>query len=171
MTMTDNKPTTAVKSAVKDFTSGLACSQAVLAAFAERYGLSRGHALRLAAAFEGGTGMRADTCGALIGVYLVLGLEYGGIDPKDVDAKQTTVRKVNEATRLFRERNQDRLTCRDLLDCDISTSDGLEKALKKRLFARRCPRFVCDAVLIAEELLDKSELCDVSQPGQSEDEK
>lgn len=38
----------AVKAATEDFVSGLACSQAVLAAFAGRYGLGREHALRLA---------------------------------------------------------------------------------------------------------------------------
>jgi C_GCAxxG_C_C family probable redox protein len=158
-----------VKSAVKDFTSGLACSQVVLAAFAERYGLSRDHALRLAAAFEGGTGMQADTCGALVGVYLVLGLEYGGTDPGDLTAKQTTAGKVNDATRLFRECNRDRLTCRDLLGCDISTPEGLDKALQEGVFRKRCPRFVRDAVRVAEELLDKGEPCSVSH-GQSEDE-
>lgn len=143
-----------VKSAVKDFTRGLACSQAVLAAFAERYGLSRDHALRLAAAFEGGTAMQADACGALIGAYLVLGLEYGGIDPKDVAAKQKTAEKVREAARLFAERNQGHIDCRDLIECDISQPDGLQNALKKRLFRRNCPRFVRDAVQIVEELLD-----------------
>mgnify|MGYP006282991141 CR=1 FL=1 len=142
-----------VKAAVKDFMSGLACSQAVLAAFADRYGLSRKHALRLAAAFEGGTAMQADVCGALVGVYLVLGLEYGGVDPKDVDAKQRTAEKVRQAARLFAERNQGKTDCRELIDCDISQPEGLQKALRKRLFRRRCPRFVRDAVQVAEELL------------------
>lgn len=142
------------KAAVKDFTGGYACSQAVLAAFADRYGLSRDHALRLAAAFEGGTAMQADTCGALVGVYLVLGLEYGGIDPKDVDAKHKTAEKVREAARRFAERNQGYTDCRDLIDCDISCPDGLDTALKERLFRRRCPRFVRDAVQVAEELLN-----------------
>lgn len=141
------------KAAVKDFTGGHACSQAVLAAFADRYGLSRDHALRLAAAFEGGTAMQADVCGALVGAYLVLGLEYGGIDPADVDAKHKTAEKVREAARLFAERNQGHTDCRDLIDCDISCPDGLDTALKKRLFRRRCPRFVRDAVQVVEELL------------------
>ena len=151
----------AVKAATADFASGLACSQAVLGAFADRYGLSRDHALRLAAAFEGGTGMQADICGALVGVYLVLGLEYGGTDPKDMGAKQTTARKVNEATRLFRECNQDKLTCRDLLGCDISTPDGLDEAVSGNVFRKHCPRFVRDAVRIAERLLDG---CEQSAP-------
>ena len=148
---------TMVKSAVKDFKSGLACSQAVVGVFAERYGLSRDHALRLAAAFEGGTGMRAGTCGALAGVFLVLGLEYGGTDPKDVTAKQITAAKVNEAIRLFGTCNQGELTCRELLGCDISTPEGLDEALRKKIFGRRCPGFVSDAVRIAAELLGEPE--------------
>lgn len=156
--MNNNKQTPAsltVKSAVKDFTDGLACSQAVLAAFADRYGLSREHALRLAAAFEGGTAMQADVCGALVGAYLVLGLEYGGIDPNDVETKHKTAEKVREAARLFAERNQGHIDCRDLMECDISSPVGLDLALKKGLFDRQCPRFVRDAVQIAEELIEK----------------
>ncbi len=143
------------KAARKDFLSGLACSQAVLAAFADRYDLSRECALRLAAAFEGGTGMQGDTCGALVGVYLVLGLEYGGIDPEDLGAKQLTAEKVNEATRLFKECNKGRRTCCELLGCDISTDEGLNEALRRELFQRRCPAFVRDAVRIAEQLLEE----------------
>ncbi|MFW5803531.1 MAG: C-GCAxxG-C-C family protein [Verrucomicrobiota bacterium] len=158
--ITEKKAQTAskrTKAAVKDFTSGLACSQAVLAAFADRYGLSRDHALRLAAAFEGGTAMQADACGALTAAYIILGLEYGGIDPKDENAKQKTAEKVREAAKRFAERNQGHTDCRDLIDCDISQPDGLDTALKKRLFRRRCPRFVRDAVQIAEELINETD--------------
>ena len=149
--------------------SGLACSQAVLAAFADRYGLSREHALRLAAAFEGGTGMQADVCGALVGAYLVLGLEYGGVDPEDLDAKQKTVEKVREAASRFAARNQGRTDCRDLIDCDISQPEGLKTALEKELFQRQCPRFVRDAVQIVEELLAETAAQQASAKGANQD--
>lgn len=147
---------TAMKAATVDYVSGLACSQAVLAAFSERYGLGRELALRLAAAFEGGTGMQGDVCGSLVGVYLILGLEYGGIDPNDLDAKQMTMQKVNEATRRFKECNGGKLTCRDLLEIDISTPEGLGQALSENSFRRHCPRFVRSAVQIVEELLNET---------------
>lgn len=81
-----------VKTAVKDFTGGYACSQSVLAAFSDRYGLSRDHALRLAAAFEGGTAMQADVCGALVGAYLSgsLGLQ---IDWEQSEARISSIFK------------------------------------------------------------------------------
>ncbi len=141
------------KAAKADFLNGLACSQAVLAAFADRYGLSREHALRVAAGFEGGIGMQGELCGALVGVYLVLGLEYGGMDPEDLESKKKIAEKVREATERFRERNHNRVDCRDLLDCDISCREGLTKAVQEELFQRRCPRFVGDAVEIAEQLI------------------
>lgn len=147
------KPSAAVKSAIKDFTSGFACSQAVLAAFADPYGLSREHALCLGAAFEGGTAKHGDICGALVGAYLVLGLEYGCSDPKDAGAKQKTAEKVREAGRRFAERNRGYTDCRDLIDCNITHPEGLQKALIKHRFRQRCPRFVRDAVQIVEELV------------------
>ena len=39
--MADKATNNRTKAAKKDFVSGLACSQAVLAAFADRYGLTR----------------------------------------------------------------------------------------------------------------------------------
>lgn len=59
------------------------CSQAVLAAFADRCGLTEEQALKLGACF--GSGMRkGEVCGACTGALMVLGLLYGQCDETDL---------------------------------------------------------------------------------------
>ena len=45
------------------------------------------------------------------------------------------------------------IVCRELLGCDISTSEGLKAAKKEKHFKKRCPKFVQDAAEILEEML------------------
>ena len=60
--------------ALSRFSEGFSCSQSVLAAFAPELGLDADAALRVSAAFGGGMGRLGDTCGAVTGALMVLGL-------------------------------------------------------------------------------------------------
>ena len=53
-----------VRRAVELFTQGYNCSQSVVAAFADLYGMSHETALRVSASFGGGIGRMRQTCGA-----------------------------------------------------------------------------------------------------------
>nr|QNO46363.1 hypothetical protein KKGFGGCE_00001 [Methanosarcinales archaeon ANME-2c ERB4] len=52
----------------------------------------------------------------------------------------------------FKSRNGS-ITCRELLGCDISTSEGMKLAEDNGLFITRCPKFVRDAAEIIEQIL------------------
>jgi C_GCAxxG_C_C family probable redox protein len=134
------------------FQEGFVCSQAVLTAFADRFGLSEETALKIAAAFGGGIGRSAETCGAITGAVMVLGLAYGAVHGDDLPAKQLTYRKASELFDRFRQRHPS-LRCRELLPCDISTPEGYKAAQDQKLFSTVCPQFVKDAVEILESLL------------------
>lgn len=132
------------------FMQRYACSQAVLAAFSEEYGLDNDLALRVAAGLGGGMGRLAEACGALTGAFLVIGLHYGGGPAR----KEKTYRKVRQAAEMFRARNKGCINCRDLLGCDVGTPEGVREAKEKKLFKTVCRQFVRDAVEILEEILD-----------------
>ena len=132
------------------FMKRYACSQAVLAAFSEEYGLDRDLAIRVAAGLGGGMGRMAEACGALTGAFLVIGLHYGGAP----STKEKTYKKVRQAAELFRQRNRGCIDCRDLLGCDVGTPAGVREAKEKKLFKTACRQFVRDAVEILEEILD-----------------
>jgi len=138
--------------AVACFRSGFVCSQAVLSVFAEDYGLDRNTALKLGTAFGGGIARRAETCGAVTGALMVIGLGYGRSEQKDTQAKETTYRKSQEFIRWFTERHG-AVGCRSLLEVDISTPEGTQAAKEKSLFQTLCPEFVEGAVEILEKIL------------------
>jgi C_GCAxxG_C_C family probable redox protein len=83
---------------------------------------------------------------------MVIGLKYGRTRVDDDEAKIKTYKLVKEFTEKFRARNGS-IICRELLGCDIGTTDGQRIAKNKELFSTVCPGFVQDAVEILEEIL------------------
>ena len=63
--------------AVEYFRNKFNCSQSVLTVFSNEYGLSENDCLKMACAFGGGMGRQQQTCGAVTGALMALGLKYG----------------------------------------------------------------------------------------------
>jgi C_GCAxxG_C_C family probable redox protein len=139
------------------FGQGYACSQAILATYGEPLGLDRAQAVRLAEGFAGGVAGLGETCGALSGAVLVLGLKFGRTRPGDQEAKQATQRRVREFLRRFEARHGS-LKCRDLIGCPIDTPERLQAARERRVFATICPGLVRDAAEILEAVLEEPNL-------------
>ena len=135
--------------AVSIFKEGINCSQAVLSSFADDFGLDKDMALKLAAGFGGGMGRMAQTCGAVTGAYMVIGLKHGAVTAQDRAAKEHTYQVVRDFNDRFKARNKS-LICKELLNCDISTPEGFEEAKQKGLLTTVCPKMVRDAVEILE---------------------
>lgn len=103
-----------VDRAVELFKEGYNCSQAVCGAFGDMYGFTFEESLRAGASFGGGIGRMRQTCGAACGLFLVAGLKYGTIDPKDVEGKAKNYKVVQELAAKFKEINGS-LICAELL--------------------------------------------------------
>ncbi|UCD76152.1 MAG: C_GCAxxG_C_C family protein [Phycisphaerales bacterium] len=142
---------TTIEQAVSLFRGDCNCSQAILGTYGEELGLAPELACRIACGFGGG--MRtADTCGAVTGALMVLGLRYGPAQCEDVDAKDQTYQLAAEFQQRFRSRNGSTI-CRELLGCDVSTDQGRQEAKEREVFDRICPGFVRDAAEILEQML------------------
>lgn len=140
-----------VDEAVECFCNGAACSQAVLATYGERFGLAREHALKLASGFAGGMRL-GETCGAVTGAFMVLGLKYAKGNCDKLDGRTDVYAASLDFVARFGQRNNV-VVCKDLLGCDISTPEGLQKATKEGLFRTLCPKLVRDAAEILEQIL------------------
>ncbi len=127
------------------------CSQAVLAAFAGELGLSEEQALKLGACFGGGM-CKGEVCGACTGALMALGLKYGQFDVTDVASKEMTNEVAVQFLEMFKKENGSYI-CKELLGCDIATSDGKQYAVENNLFVKFCPKMVQSATIIAEKLL------------------
>jgi C_GCAxxG_C_C family probable redox protein len=92
---TDSK-SSYIATAERFFDEGYACSQSVLLAYRERFGLDERTAKLIASSFGGGMGRLRQTCGALTGGFMVLGLAYGNEQPGDMESKLHAYKKVRE---------------------------------------------------------------------------
>lgn len=142
--------------AARTFENDYNCAQAVFSTFAEEMGINKDIALKIACPFGGGMGKLQNTCGAVIGAFLVLGLEYGkGLDGND-DKKAKTYDLVNKFVSDFEAKNKS-IKCLDLLGYDMKTEEGKNQIEEKDLYNTVCTNLVRDAVIITEQLLnDKS---------------
>lgn len=136
-----------VDAAVRCFGEGFNCAQAILATYGGDFGLERERALRMAAAFGAGMGMRGEVCGAVTGALMVLGLRHGYTETTDKGAKGRTYGLVRDWTARFQAEHGS-ILCRELLGCDLATEEGLATARRERYFTERCPRFVRTAAEI-----------------------
>ncbi len=109
-------------------------------------------ALKVAGAFGGGMGRLGETCGAVTGALMVIGLKHGKIKDDDDEARERTYELAQEFTARFRARNES-LLCRELLGHDLNTPDGMKAVADKQLFLALCPRFVRQAAEILEQIL------------------
>ncbi len=123
-----------------------------MSAFGPRSGLDRKKALGVAGAFGAGMGRMGETCGAVTGAFMVIGLKHGKTEVDDDEAREKTYELVKRFTVRFKGRNRTVL-CRELLGHDLSTPEGMDAVLEKKLFITLCPRFVQDAAEILEEVL------------------
>jgi len=140
--------------AVSCFKEGFCCSQAVLSVYCEQFGLSRQTALKIARGFGGGMGRMAQTCGAVTGAFMVIGLKYGAADARDKQSRERTYELVREFARRFEKRNGS-IICKELLGCDISLPEGARIAKENGLFTSVCPGLVQDAAEILEEIINE----------------
>jgi len=144
---------TGLEEVLKAFISDLNCAQSIFSSYSSDYGLDKDTALRITTGFGGGMGRSQRTCGAVTGSYMVLGLKYGMDLKGDKDARDRTYCYVNEFSNRFKKQFGS-LICKELLGCDINTSDGQQHYEQNNFFETKCFQYVKKAAEILEELLE-----------------
>lgn len=144
-----------VEEAAAMFAEGYNCAQSVLSCCGGGMGLSRELAISLGGPFGGGIGALGETCGAVSGAIMALGLRFKANGPKDAEGKQRVYAITQEFCRKFKERHGSTL-CRDLIGMDISTADGVKRARESGVFQAVCPPLVRSAAEIVEEMFAHS---------------
>ncbi len=133
------------------FMRGQDCGQVVFEHYADSLGISADEANRLSAAFGGGSGI-GETCGAVVGALMVLGMRYGHKGPDDAENRDVLMSKRAEFIEKWKEKRGSCM-CKDLLEDDISTPEGFGRILESGKLFSLCPEIVMDAV----EVLDSME--------------
>lgn len=143
-----------IKKAAETFGAGFNCSQSVFSVFAEGGGVDENTALRIGGAFGGGCARQGEICGAVSGGLMALGLFMGRDRAGDEEVKRYLYDRSGDFMSQFKTRHGT-LICRELLEYDLSTPEGAEKAEELNLFETRCPGFVETAVQLVEEILQQ----------------
>jgi C_GCAxxG_C_C family probable redox protein len=133
--------------------NGFSCSQSVLSAFMEQFGLDRDMALRISSAFGGGMGGQGEVCGTVAAAFMVMGLKYGSATQHDDEERDLISRKARMFMNEFKSRKGS-ILCRDLLGADVGTPEGLNKVITEGLFETVCPDVIRCSVEIIEDLIN-----------------
>ncbi|MBN2336616.1 C-GCAxxG-C-C family protein [Candidatus Bathyarchaeota archaeon] len=80
------------------------CSQSVLLALQEDLGIGGLESFKAATVLSGGVARRGETCGALLGGLLALGLVVGREDIRDTQAYRDAMKPANEIVDEFKDR-------------------------------------------------------------------
>ena len=146
--MTSQEIDQRVEKAVALFKQGFNCSQSVVAACADIYGMDEQTALRLSASFGGGIGRMRQTCGAACGMFMLAGLENGSATPHDAEGKMQNYALVQQLAEQFKEENGS-LICAELLGIAPKPQDPTPEARTEAYYQKRpCAEMVASAVRI-----------------------
>ena len=80
------------------------CSQSVLLALQEELGIGDHESFKAATVLSGGVARRGETCGALLGGLMALGLVVGRDDIRDTQAYRDAMKPANEIVDEFKDK-------------------------------------------------------------------
>ena len=139
----------------KYFTDGYNCAQAVFTAFHEEMGFSESQALKLSSAFGGGMGRLREVCGAVSGMFMVLGTLYGYDDARDDNAKKELYARVQTLAEEFKGEYKT-IICRELLGVDGAQKPEPTPRNPEFYQKRPCLAFVRSAARILSEFIESN---------------
>ncbi len=136
---------------LQGFNSGVDCAQIVIEEFAPRFGVNRVSAMKAAAVFGGGM-WEGETCGAVIGALMAIGLKYGQSYNANQEQKELMLQKAD----LFKKRFSEKYgscTCKEILGYKIP--EDLDTIIEEDLFKTKCASLVVDACIICNEVMSE----------------
>lgn len=136
--------------AVSYFKAGYNCAQSVLLAMRRAWNVEAPSAPKAASAFGGGIGRRGSVCGALTGGVIAIGLKYGSDSPL-VQEREKAYSLALEFFNEF-EKRCGSVFCGELIECDLTDPEQLERARKSNLILEKCARVIEESVRILIEL-------------------
>lgn len=168
-----------VSAGVSYFKQGYNCSQSVVLAFADWYGLTESMAARISASFGGGIGRMRETCGSACAMFMLAGLEVTNEEDKPEDLpvganpypnpllKQKDYEVVQRLAARFREQTGS-IVCKELLGLNKQRADGtiadiqithVPEARTDEYYKKRpCVRMVETAIRVYMQYLEEKSL-------------
>lgn len=130
---------------VELYNQGCNCAQAVFCSFAEEQGMNLDQAAHLSSPFGGGMGNLGETCGALSGLFMAIGLKYGFDPSASKETKEKLYAEIKALGEEFRS-IKGSTRCNELLEIhkDRPRPEINGKPVK------RCEHLVMEAARLGE---------------------
>ena len=138
--------------AKNNFLSGMNCAQAVLCAFADRCGLDRDTAMKLASGFGGGIARQREVCGAISGICMAADLIRGPGESAYKTAKDEHYAFIRCLCDAFRDETGS-IVCRELLGLGPKQSDPPVSEARTAAYYRKRP--CAELVALAAKILSE----------------
>lgn len=139
------------------FKQGYNCAQSVLLAYADELNLDKKTAAMISSSFGGGMGRMREVCGAVSGMFMVMGLKKGYSEAEDVEGKARLYAQIQELAARFKKLNGS-IICRELLEGVEKSSSPTPSERTQQYYKKRpCELLVGDAAQIIEEYLAEIE--------------
>jgi len=133
------------------FLGGYNCAQAVSVAFCDVTGMDEKLAAKWASSFGGGMGRLREVCGAVSGMFMVLGYLYGYDTPGDDEKKKELYSRVQMLAKKFEQENGS-IICRELLK-NPPTDPNPSPRTAEYYAKRPCARMVMVAARLVDEFV------------------
>jgi C_GCAxxG_C_C family probable redox protein len=140
--------------AIQSFRSGANCAQAVLTTYSDDLNLDNYLAMSISSGFGGGMGRLQETCGAVTGAFMVLGLYNSNRFTDNQDKKEKTYSMIQKFSQKFRTIHGS-IHCSTLLNCDLKTNEGQAYMKENKLVEKVCEKCISTSIGLLEELLEK----------------
>ena len=138
--------------AIQSFRSGMNCAQSVVTAYADLLKFDPDLAAGLSCGFGGGMGRLQQTCGALTGAFMVLGIHNSRLYTDRAELKNVTYTQVRKINEKFRQR-QGTTDCRSLLGCDLQTDEGMQYHKDTNQSKMICEKCIAASIELLDEIV------------------
>ena len=139
--------------ALDTFLNGYHCSQSILNAFADDFGIGGDFAKTISLGLAGGSGTHG-YCGCISGGYMALSMMYGHCEPGHPEKLGVLITKNREFFETFKKRHH-QVNCRDLIRLDVFTEKGITEFIDRNIKETFCAGLVADTMDILESIMNE----------------
>ena len=139
--------------AMEIMSQGHGCSESVLLAVSQEFGIESEVIPRIASCFAGGIGNSGSVCGAVTGAVMAIGLiAKEGNSMEDYFKKMSMVQEFRQRF----EQEMKTIECHELTGADLTTPEGIDDFMKSDIPQKVCFPAVGTAFNIVMDILKKA---------------
>ncbi|MCF8044121.1 MAG: C-GCAxxG-C-C family protein [Desulfarculaceae bacterium] len=129
------------------------CAQVVVQSFMDQMGVEDPLLSKASSPFFAGLALTGQTCGALIGSLMMLGMVFGREDiNQGLPGLLENVRPMRKLIKHFSQKNQEQITCREITGVDIADPEQSQEYFQAGGL-QRCAQLMADTTAEAAGLI------------------